>query len=219
MEPNERWDFGEAPLRELEDLAAAVRELTSSALALEAPNGEIRRITAELRAAQEVVRGQLPADLCPRIGADRQPDQRVYLDHSRDIGDYNPCFPVYTLQCADDRAEGTVAFPLVYEGPPGIVHGGFLAVFFDCVLQQLNCDLGRAGKTASLAVRYRRPTPVLTELRVTASREVDGDRIASRAELFLDDTLLCAAEMSAVAGNRDALPVVSPRRPLEDRTR
>ena len=76
------------------------------------------------------------------------PDQRVYVDHSRDVGNFNPCFPVY-VSCADDRGEGSVEFPLLYEGPPGIVHGGFLAVFFDCVLQQLNCDLGLAGKTAS----------------------------------------------------------------------
>jgi hypothetical protein len=207
-----KWTFGEAPLPELEELATALRELTGTALALEQPSDEIRALTAELRRVQASLVRQLPADLRPRVGAELRPDQRVYLDHSRDIGAYNPCVPEYTLQCADDRAEGTVEFPLVYEGPPGIVHGGFLAVFFDCVLQQLNCDLGVAGKTANLALRYRRPTPLLTRLRVSATRAVDGDRIASRAQLFLGDQLLCEAEMSAVVGSRDALPTVSPRR-------
>ena len=139
----------------------------------------------------------------------------MYVDHSRDIGSYNPAFPVYELTCADDRAEGTVEFPVLYEGPPGIVHGGFLAVFFDCVLQQLNCDLGLAGKTAALALKYRRPTPLSTPLRVTATREIDGDRIRSHAQLFLGETVLCEADMSAVAGNRAALPAVSPRRGAE----
>jgi acyl-coenzyme A thioesterase PaaI-like protein len=119
---------------------------------------------------------------------------------------------VYELRCADDRAEGEVEFPLCYEGPPGIVHGGFLALFFDCVLQQLNCDLGVAGKTTALHLRFRRPTPLRTPLRVTARRAVDGDRIHSEAQLLRADDLLCRAEMSAVAGSRDALPVVSPRR-------
>ena len=63
-----------------------------------------------------------------------------------------PCFPEY-----DDhgrrrsRASGTVTFPIVYEGPPGIVHGGFLAVFFDSVMQHHNCDVGVAGKTTAMA--------------------------------------------------------------------
>jgi hypothetical protein len=86
-------------------------------------------------------------------------------------------------------------------------------VFFDCVLQQLNCDLGLAGKTAELSLRFRRPTPLLTPLVVHAERTIDGSRIRSTAELLLDDKVLCEAEMLAAAGNRDALPTVSPRRP------
>jgi hypothetical protein len=212
----DRWTFGEAPLPDVEALAAAIRDLTSTVLALEYPNEEILRVTAEVRAAHARLSEHLPADPAPRIGPDPSPDQRVYVDHSRDVGNFNPCFPVYDLSCTDDRGEGSVEFPLLYEGPPGIVHGGFLAVFFDCVLQQLNCDLGLAGKTASLTVRYRRPTPVLTPLRVVATREVDDDRIHSRAQLLLEETMLCEAEMSAVAGNRDALPAVSPRRTARD---
>ena len=144
----ERWTFGEAPLPDVEACADAVRELTSTVLA----SGALERGAPprHRRGAQRA--GATGAATARRSRAARRspmrsPDQRVYVDHSRDVGNYNPCFPVYELSCADDRAEGTVEFPLVYEGPPGIVHGGFLAVFFDCVLQQLNCDLGLAGKT------------------------------------------------------------------------
>lgn len=207
-----RWVFGERPLPEVADLARELRELTSAILALEHAPEELRALTAQVRATRERLAMALPAELSPRIGDAPRPEQRVYVDHSRDIGDFNPCFPLYELACADDRAVGTVMFPICYEGPPGIVHGGFLAVFFDCVLQQLNCDLGLAGKTTNLAVRYRRPTPLLRPLRVTAHRIVEGDRIHSEAELFLDDEPLCTAEMAAVAGSRDALPAVSPRR-------
>ena len=106
-----------------------------------------------------------------------------------------------------------MTFPVVYEGPPGIVHGGFLAVFFDCVLQQLNCDMGRAGKTRDLSLRYRRPTPILTELRVHGRAHASPTmRSNSTAELRLDGTVMCTAEMSAVLGDRAALPAVSPRR-------
>jgi hypothetical protein len=137
----------------------------------------------------------------------------VYVDHGYAIGDYNPCFPQYTLELDDDGGHGTVAFPLSYEGPPGIVHGGFLGVFFDCVLQELNCARGLAGKTAELSVRFRRPTPLLTTLTYRIERVVDERRITARAALFLDDELLCEAHMLAAKGDRAALPAVSPRRP------
>ena len=208
----ERWTFGEAPLDETRELAAVLRDLMGTALALERPTPELGELVGELRAAQQRLATLGPADLKPRIGDAPDPERRVYLDHSRDVGEYNACFPVYDMRAHDDRAEGRVTFPVVYEGPPGVVHGGFLAVFFDCVLQQLSCDMGVAGKTRSLSLRYRRPVPILTELEVFAERTLTEGSILSTAELRLDGTVMCAAEMSAALGDRGALPAVSPRR-------
>ena len=208
----ERWTFGEAPLDEVCRMAEVVRTLISTVLALESPHEEVQRLTDDLAAAERRLSRSLPRDLTPRVGVAPTDDQRVYVDHSRDIGGFNPCFPVYTLRCAEDRGEGTVEFPILYEGPPGIVHGGFLAVFFDCVLQQLNCDMGLSGKTSDLSVRFRRPTPLLTRLDVYARREVGSSSINSFAELRLDGKVLCEAEMRAVVGDRARLPIVSPRR-------
>ena len=212
-EAPERWTFGEHPLDETVELAAVLRELMGTALALEQPSDELRAVVAELAAAQRRLAAQLPADLAPRIGADTRPERRVYLDHSRDVGTYNACFPRYELEAHDDRAHGRVEFPIVYEGPPGVVHGGFLAVFFDCVLQQLNCDLGVAGKTRDLSLRDRRPVPILNALEVDARRTIADGVIHSTGELRLDGTVVCEAQMSSVLGDRRALPVVSPRRP------
>jgi acyl-coenzyme A thioesterase PaaI-like protein len=208
----ERWTFGEAPLEEAQVIATAVRKLIGTVLALELSCDELRSLADDLDAYETALSRHLPPDLRPRVGPAPADDQRVYLDHSRDIGGFNPCVPSYTLRCADDRGEGTVEFPVLYEGPPGIVHGGILALFFDCVLQQLNCDLGVSGKTSDLSVRYRRPTPLLTRLDVHARREIGATRIVSFAELRLDDKVLCEAEMRAVVGDRAALPAVSPRR-------
>ena len=209
----ERWAFGEAPLDETRELAAVLRDLMGTAIALEHPSDELRDLIDELRAAQQRLAAGGPTDLQPRVGATSDAAQRVYLDHSRDVGDYNACFPVYEMHAHDDRAEGRVTFPVVYEGPPGIVHGGFLALFFDCALMQLNCDMGLAGKTRSLSVRYRRPAPILTEFEFVGERTVAEGSIVATGELRLDGTVLCAAEMHAAVGDRDALPPASPRRP------
>jgi hypothetical protein len=210
--PAERWTFGEEPLDETRELAAVLRDLMGTALALEHTSPELRELVGVLRVAHERLLALAPSDFRPRIGDAPDPRQRVYLDHSRDVGDYNACFPVYEVHVRDDRAEGRVAFPVVFEGPPGVVHGGFLAVFFDCALQQLNCDMGVAGKTRSLSLRYRRPVPILTELEVFAERAVAEGSILSTAELRLDGAVMCTAEMSAVLGDHAALPAVSPRR-------
>ena len=154
------------------------------------------------------------ADALPRLGDDAPADRRPYVDHSRDIGVYNPCFPEYEIAVDGPRASGTVTFPVVFEGPPGVVHGGVLATFFDCVVQHHNCDVGVAGKTTSLLVEYHRPTPLAVPLRFEIDRDTDDARITSRVELFRGDDALCTGTMEAVAGDRSRLPFVPPRRPV-----
>jgi len=208
-----RWTFGEEPLDETERYAAAVRRVTSLALRLEAPAVALAGLTDVLERAEAELQQLVPPDPRPRVGAAADADGRVYLDHSRDIGAFNPAFPVYELVVDGDRASGTVNFPLLYEGPPGLVHGGFLAVFFDAVIQHHNCDVGTAGKTTRLEVRYAAPTPLLTDLGVEVERATSGGRIESMARLHAGDRLCATATMRAVAGDRSALPAVSPRRP------
>jgi acyl-coenzyme A thioesterase PaaI-like protein len=208
----ERWSFGESPLPELPELAAVLRDLTSTVLSLERSSPELEELIDMLREAQHGLAKTAPRDPSPRIGDHATDDQRVYVDHSRDIGEYNPCFPPYQFRIEGEEGVGTVEFPLCYEGPPGLVHGGFLAVFFDCVLQHLNCDLGLTGKTAELSLKFRRPTPLLTPLAVHATRSVEDGRIRAQAELRLHDKVLCEGLMVAAVGDRSALPAVSPRR-------
>jgi hypothetical protein len=130
----------------------------------------------------------------------------VYLDHAFDAGAYNPCFPEYTFDHLDDvTATGRVTFPVIYEGPPGLVNGGFLAVFFDCITQHQSCAARRTGKTRSLTVTFRRPTPILTELRFDIARTEDEGRVTSTARLLLGDEVLCIGEFKTVASSPDKL--------------
>ena len=207
-----RWSFGVEPLPQTEEVAARLRRVTGLVLAAEGDDPAVAQLIADLERAEAALTPRAPAGAPPRIGAAADGDGRVYLDHARGIGAYNPCFPEYELAVDGDRATGTVTFPIPYEGPPGIVHGGFLAVFLDCAVQHHNCDVGRAGKTTSLTLRFRRPTPLLTPLTFTIERRVDGDRIRSTAYLLLDERVLCEADVDAIAGDLDGLPAVSPRR-------
>ncbi len=210
---DERWSFGVEPLRESLELAPLLRNVAGLVLALEQPHPALARLADALRSAEAELRELAPRGPAPRIGSNAASDGRVYLDHSRDIGAFNAFFPTYRIHVDGDRASGTVAFPIVYEGPPGLVHGGYLALFFDSIVQHHNCDLGLAGKTTSLSVSFRRPTPLLAELRFEVERSVADGRIRSTARLLASETVLCEAQVDAVAGSRANLPAVSGRRP------
>jgi acyl-coenzyme A thioesterase PaaI-like protein len=206
------WSFGVEPLPDALDVAPLLRRVAGLVLALEHGDPAVTKLVTDLQAAEAALTAAAPRDLAPRVGADPPTAGRAYIDHSRDIGAFNPCFPEYYIHVDGDHASGTVTFPIAFEGPPGVVHGGVLATFFDCAIQHHHCDAGVAGKTTSLLVEYRRPAPVGVPVRFTIDREVGARRITSHAKLTSDDTTLCTATMEAVAGDRARLPAVSPRR-------
>ena len=198
--------FGEAPLAQTVVAAGAIRRLSSLLLSLEQAHPTVDRIVAQIGDWERELGAAAPPDSTPRIGSDEDGSRRVYLDHATDIGAFNPCFPEYRFDHVDAQtASGHVAFPLVYEGPPGLVHGGFLAVFFDCVMQHQNCLAGLSGKTRFLNVKFRRPTPVLTELRFDITRSQVERGITSTARLLLDDEVLCIGEVETLALAPDKL--------------
>jgi acyl-coenzyme A thioesterase PaaI-like protein len=210
MEP---WTFGERALPEQERFAWEVRELCSAVLGLERPEPELDDLTELLRRARHRLVRNVPSGPGPRVGALADGDGRVYLDHGRDVGEFNPMFPLYRISVdGPEHATGTVRFPVCYEGPPGCVHGGFLAVFADSVVQHHNCAVGLTGKTRGLEIRYRRPAPVSADLDFEIDREVAEGSVTSQVRLTFAGELLCRASIGAVASDRTNLPAFSARR-------
>jgi hypothetical protein len=198
--------FGEVPLTQTVAAAGAIRRLGALLLSLEHSHPTVDAIIAQIGVWESELSTAVPPDSTPRTGLDEAGKSRVYLDHATDIGAFNPCFPEYRFDRLDNEiATGGVTFPLVYEGPPGLVHGGFLAVFFDSIIQHQNCVVGLSGKTRSLQVTFRRPTPVLSELHFDISRSRVEQGISSTARLLLDEEVLCFGEVITLALPPDKL--------------
>jgi hypothetical protein len=192
--------FGEQPLAQTVAAAGALRRLAGQLLSLEHPHPVVDAVIDRIGEWERELAGAVAPDPTPRIGEDGADNQRVYLAHAFDIGAFNPCFPEYEFDRIDEQtAAGRVTFPVVYEGPPGLVHGGFLAVFFDCVIQHQNCATELSGKTRSLNVKFRRPTPILTELLFDITRTQEDRGVTSTARLLLDDEVLCIGEATTLA--------------------
>jgi hypothetical protein len=199
--------FGERPHPQTVAAAAALRRLTGLLLSLEHPHPTVDGILDQVTAWERELTPAAPPDPAPRVGEHAaDANRRIYLDHAFDIGAYNPCFPEYRFDSLDaDSATGRVTFPLVYEGPPGLVHGGFLGVFFDAVVQHHSCAVGVTGKTRSLTVTYRRPTPLATELSFEIVRTAAERGIESTAVLRRGGEVLCRAEVGTVAAPPERL--------------
>jgi acyl-coenzyme A thioesterase PaaI-like protein len=86
-------------------------------------------------------------------------------------------------------------FGTLYEGPPGCLHGGYIAGIFDEVLGAAQTLAGQAGMTGRLTVHYRSPTPLKTDLHLRARLvSVSGRKILCKGTLHAGDRLCAEAE-------------------------
>ncbi|HZO08254.1 MAG TPA: PaaI family thioesterase, partial [Myxococcota bacterium] len=128
-------------------------------------------------------------------------DVGAFFDQSPLIGLANPLAPPLRLAKTGERtAEGRVRFGSAYEGPPGCVHGGFVAAAFDEVLGFAQSLGGNPGFTGTLVVRYRVPTPLHTDLRFEGRIDrVEGRKTFASGRVFAGETLCAEAEGIFVA--------------------
>jgi acyl-coenzyme A thioesterase PaaI-like protein len=168
------------------DVMAEARELMERAADLLAPHGFRGTL------AQSSLDGERPPfDLSGR------PEE--IFPYSPAIGPRNPVAPPAVFRAIGEaptaRVEGTVTFPPVMVGAPGLAHGGMVALLLDELLGITNVVNGMGAMTGTLTVRYRVPTPAgrpLTlhgELVGTERRKVfvrgdlrDGDVVTAEAD-------------------------------------
>lgn len=138
-------------------LADRVRELTEAVVLtgvgpeeIAAAAAEVAALTARLNVTR---REHPPVARVGRHGMIRQLASPV-------AGRLNPIAPPVEISVLPDgtaRCEFTLS--AVYEGPPGFVHGGISALILDQLLGTAAAANGTPGMTATLDMRYRRPTP------------------------------------------------------------
>ena len=95
-------------------------------------------------------------------------------------------------------------FTAAYEGPPGYVHGGWVALTFDEILGMANIASGHPGMTGTLKIRYLRPTPLHTRVDLEGWTErVEGRRIVAMGRMLVDGEVTAEAEGLFVAISDD----------------
>jgi acyl-coenzyme A thioesterase PaaI-like protein len=178
-------------------LAEAMRLVIERLVPSNAPEAELRAAAEGLERYAEALRAH------PRLKkveghaeAANAGDVGAFFDQSPLIGMANPLAPPIVIgQTGEHAAAATVTFGSAYEGPPGSVHGGFVAAAFDEVLGYVQSLSGKGGFTGTLTVRYRQPTPLHEKLYFEAEIvRIEGRKIFAEGRLMADIGLTAEAE-------------------------
>ena len=178
-------------------LARAMRLVIERLVPSNAPEDELRLAAEGLERYAEALRAH-PRLKSPHGFAEsaNAGDVGAFFDQSPLIGLANPLAPPIVIgRESDERAVAKVVFGSAYEGPPGSVHGGFIAAAFDEVLGYVQSLSGKGGMTGTLTVRYRKPTPLHQELFFEAEIvRIEGRKILTEGRLYAGDLLTAEAE-------------------------
>jgi hypothetical protein len=190
-------------------LAQALRDLTDVLVTSTPPIDEMNEIAErlELQARQFAKSPRIYGQYA--FMEDGNHGKRGEVNHELNAlgGWSNPLAPGLNMWIDGDRAYGTVTCGWAYEGPPGHIHGGYVAAIFDQFLGMAQMMGKNPGMTGTLKVRYQRPTPLNRELRLEAwITELEGRKSVLRGEIRDGDTVTASCEALFIRPQR-GMPV------------
>lgn len=159
-------------------LTAAVRHLVDVVLTAETlDEAELAAACDTLEALNTTLDGRAPAGRPDGVRSRNETSRHDYTVRSPLVGRISPVAPPFDAAWRDGRLISRGVFGAACEGPPGFVHGGWIALAFDEILGMANVAGGNPGMTGKLTVRYLRPTPLHVETEIAGWIErVEGRR-------------------------------------------
>lgn len=149
-------------------LAEATRALMEAvATTTTATDEEMGRLADELH---QIAASLVPGERCVRFPLPTGPIQGPVLGSGDPVfGRLNPvAAPLELTIEADGRATGTLTPSPLFEGPGGLVHGGYSAFLIDAIMGTLVRALGIPAMTGTLSIRYLAPLPLARPLDLSA---------------------------------------------------
>jgi len=204
--------------RELRRLAAASRRVIEELMSTSAPREAVQRASELVESVAELLAAQPHGRDDEHVGESSVAGDPVgFLEFSPLIGRANPIAPPLEPRLVDGRVVATAVFGSAYEGPPGHVHGGYIAAAFDEVLGMVQSTTKRPGMTGMLTIRYRSPTP-LHEVLVFAGEvvKVEGRKILTRGTLRAGDDVCAEAEGLFISIDFERFAALGSRRERPD---
>ncbi len=197
--PNEAW----AAKRELAEQLRSMAEV----LMTSAPDPEAMRAASAYLRQQQADFESSPRTF-GRMEFFQQERESPYVHYEMNplCGHSNPVAPPLNSWLRDEQAFGRVRLGWQYEGPPGCVHGGFVAAIFDDFLGMAQRLTPHPGMTGTLTVRYRKPTPLNTDLELYGYvKKVEGRKNLLVGEMRANGELTAECEGLFIGFKQDAM--------------
>ncbi len=178
-------------------VAQSIRELTEALVTCTSAPETLLQIATELDKHTGVLvsTAQLHGVLAFAMDGSHGSYSEVGHELGGVAGRSNPLAPDFNMWIEGDRAFGKVRCGQAYEGPPGCVHGGYVAAIFDQFLGMAQLATKKPGMTGTLSVRYHRPTPLHRELTLSARVEsLGGRKNRVRGDICVNGTVTATAE-------------------------
>ena len=190
-----REPAGEPAVAAAREVGEALRRVIDRLTATSAPPEVLDRARAQLEQVEGLLR---PYDSLRRYEGSSEASglfhDRAFFDWSPQLGLSNPLAPPIRVAVEAGIVVGRARFGIAYEGPPGCVHGGFIAAAFDEVLGLTQSLSGQVGMTGTLTIRYRRPTPLNADLRFEGRVEsVSGRKVSTSGRLMAGEQMTAEA--------------------------
>ena len=197
-------------------LTDAVRDLADAQLRTTVALPEVERVTA---AVEELTARLLAEARDGWFGIELDHDGGAREHGNAVLGLRNPfasAIGEHAMFWGEDGASATLDLGPLYEGPPGCVHGGVIALMLDQLFTEAAAAAGEIGMTATMSVSYRRPTPLGTVFVEAWLERVNGLKRTLKATCKdADGNVTAEAEALLIlpksAANGDA--AVWPKRP------
>jgi acyl-coenzyme A thioesterase PaaI-like protein len=189
-------------------LTEEMRALIDDVLMLDAPEAGAEALSTVTRAVAEVREriGTL-ATLRGRERADWPTDELPVSERSPFAGKSNPIAAPLHLETDGVTTRGWAVYGNAYEGGPGDMHGGVVLGAFDDLLGAAQMVGDVAGRTGTMTVRFRAPSPLGERIDYEATIErVERRKVFCRGTARAGDLLLAEAEAIFVAPRRRVSP-------------
>jgi acyl-coenzyme A thioesterase PaaI-like protein len=162
-------------------LAASTRAFAEASLRTTVDEATVEDVRRQLDALTERLRA---SEIERSFGVSVTTHGVVRAHGNAVVGLRNPvAVPLDVQRDASGRAGAAFHLGALYEGPPGMVHGGVAALVLDQLLGEAAAAGGSPGMTGRLTLTYRRPTPLGDCSAEAWVEQVDGIKTTVRGVL------------------------------------
>ncbi|QKV78799.1 PaaI family thioesterase [Amycolatopsis sp. Hca4] len=189
-------------------LGARIRDLIEASICIQEDKADLTKAADQIEAITKAL--QAAGGARPLLLAALEDGGHLSINNPLE-GPANPLAPPLSWKhIGAEKVEAEVLLGPAHEGPPGRVHGGWVAAVLDHVLGRATAAAGYPGMTASLTVDYHRGTPYAVPL--TAEGRLvtrDGRKLHATAELKAGETVCASAKAILIHFAPDRFPSAS----------